>query len=377
MVMSRPFVPAVTQALKSFAGPAFALARELPLRADLARLKGERPLAVFLPCEGRTGAALLRIYAVAEGLRPLGWRCLVVPPKMTLSQRQRFLTQADPDVLVMQGARHALNRPCFYAGAPIVYDMDDADFHLPHLIEPVRAAMHHVEAVAAGSRYIADWCRKAGAKGVEVVWTGAAPSARFRPPQEDRPPVIAWAQTRPQAHLREAELVREVTTRLAARRPGLTLRLYDRQKGDAPDFAARFNAPGLSVEWVKKAIYSDYLSLFDDVSLGLAPLCPEDPFSRGKSFGKVLAYFDREVPVLASEAGEHGAFFRPGLGVLSNDPQVWVDEGVRLLDNGAARAGMAAAARFAFEVQLSQAAAAARMDRLLCRVVGKAQSLHA
>ena len=366
--MSSPILPNVTHALKSLARPAAQLAREMPLYADLARPRGRRPLAVFLPCEGRVGAALLRIYAVAEALGPLGWRCLVMPPKMTLAQRKRLLARATPDVLVMQGARHALNRPAFYPGLPIVYDMDDADFHLPHLAGPVRAAMGDVDVVTAGSRYIADWCRGAGAGEVEVVWTSAPVSERQRPPQDTRPPVIAWAQTRPQTYQREAALVRVVTARLAAERPGLRLRLYDRQKGDDPGFAESFKADGLSVEWVKSASYRDYLASFDDVCLGLAPLCPQAPFSRGKSFGKVLAYLDREVPVLASDMGEHGAFFRPGLGVLSNDPTVWVVQADRLLGDSAARARMALAARDAFEARLTTRATAHQFERILRRV---------
>lgn len=41
----------------------------------------------------------------------------------------------------MQGARYPLNRPDLYPGVPIVYDMDDADFHLRHLVDPVVCAM--------------------------------------------------------------------------------------------------------------------------------------------------------------------------------------------------------------------------------------------
>ena len=182
--------------------------------------------------------------------------------------------------------------------------------------------------------------------------------------------MIAWAQTRPQTYLREAEVVRRVMARLAARRPGVTLRLHDRRKGDDPAFADRFAAPGLTVEWVSQAHYSDYLALLDDVALGLAPLCPETPFSRGKSFGKVLAYLDRAVPVLASDAGEHGAFFGPGLGILSNDEDVWVEAADRLLGDAGARDRMAKMAREAFVARLSTRAAAHRMDRVLRRVAG-------
>lgn len=355
---------ALTSALKSLVRPAVGLVREIPVHTELVRNKGNGPMAVFLPCEGRVGAALLRIYAIAEALRKLGWRTLVVPPRLTLAQRQRLLVRAGPDILVMQGARHHLNRPEFYPDIPIVYDMDDADFHLPHLARAVRNAMAQVEMVTAGSGYIADWCEQAGAPKVQVVWTGTPVSPRANVPQLNRGKVIAWAQTRPHTYQREADFVRKVARGLARHHPGLTLRLFDRQAEDDPGFAQSFAAPGLSVEWVGAAPYETYLAYFDDVALGLAPLCTDAPFSRGKSFGKVLAYLDREVPVLASDAGEHGAFFEPGLGILSNDPAVWVAEGARLLGDGTARATMAIAARTKFTTHLSTLAAAQHCDAI-------------
>ena len=355
-------------AVKALIRPGLQGLRSLSVHADHLRQSGQGPLAIFLPAYGPSGAARLRIFNVARDLRAFGWQTLVLPPTLNLGARKHLLARFQPDVVVMQGARHALNRPVFYPGVPIVFDMDDADFHLRHLARPVRDAMEHVAAVAAGSRYIADWCRAAGAGEVEVIWTGSPVTARPRPPQAVRGPVLAWAQTRPQTYVHEAEFVRQVTARLAAEVPGLVLRLYDRQAGDDPSFADSFRTPGLRVEWLRTASYSDYLASFDDVALGLAPLCPEAPFNRGKSFGKVLAYLDREVPVLASVAGEFPAFFTPGLGVMSNAPGTWVSEGARLLGDPAARQAMAHAARAAFERQLSARAAATRMNRLLRRV---------
>jgi len=322
-------------------------------------------MAVFLPARGPSGAALLRIYAVAARLRAHGWRTLVLPWKLTLAQRQRFIARSAPDILVMQTARHVLNDPALYPGIPVIYDMDDADFHLPHLAEPVRAAMPRVTAVVAGSRYIADWARTAGAPAAHVVWTGTPPLDRRRPAQADRPPVIAWAQTRPMDYRREAEIVRDVMTRLAVRNPGITLRLYDRQRGDDGAFAETFAAPGLTVEWRAACRYRDYLASFDDVALGLAPLAPEMPFSRGKSFGKVLAYLDARVPVIASAAGEHGRFFTAETGVVSSDPAVWVAAASALLGQGELRQSMAEAAHTRYRDALSIEAAATRLDRIL------------
>jgi hypothetical protein len=348
--------------------PAVRCLREVPVHSDWMLQRGRGPLAVFLPAYGPEGAALLRIYSVAAALRPMGWRTLVLPSQLTLAQRHRVLAQVAPDVLVMQGARHALNRPRLYPGQKIVFDMDDADFHLPHLASPVERAMVDVTAVVAGSAYVADWCRAAGAREAHVVWTGSPMSDRHRPSQIERPPVIAWAQSRPMTYVREADRVREVIAGIAARQPGVTLRLFDRRPGDDPGFAASFQVPGLTVEWAPKCQYSDYLAGFDDVALGLAPLSMESPFSRGKSFGKVLAYLDARVPVIASAAGEHGAFFTPQTGVVSNDTALWIDAACRLLNDGASREQQAAAAFDAYRQQLSTEAATKRLAHILSSV---------
>ena len=344
--------------------------RAIPVHAKLLRPATGARCAVFLPAYGPKGAALLRIYQMAQALEARGWRCLVLPPGLGLVQRHRFLRRAAPDVIVMQGARHALNRPALYPEWPIVFDMDDADFHLPHLQDPVQRAMPDVAAVIAGSNYIADRCLGAGAPCAHVVWTGTPVSNAPRSAPQSRPEVVAWAQTRPMTYQAEAAFVARVMASVASLRPGVTLRLYDRQPGDDPGFADRFKAPGLHVEWLAERPYAAFLASFEDVAVGLAPLFPSAPFVRGKSFGKVLAYLDRKVPVVASDVGEHGRFFTPSTGVLSNKASVWEGAIVQLLGDGAHRCALADAAFEAFKTHLSLEAAASRTDRVLRDVMG-------
>ena len=364
-----PSIISKQASFRQLARPAVQTARALPAWGQVGRVRqGRGRLAVFLPAYGRHGAALLRIYNVARALKGHGWRTLVIPWKLTLDQRYRILARACPDVLVMQGARHDLNRPALYPGYSIIYDMDDADFHLPHLAGPVTRAMKEVACVIAGSRYIAEWCRKQGAE-AHVVWTGTPVSGRPAPPQSARPPVVAWAQTRPETYEREAGFVLEVMRRVAAQYPDVRLRLYDRQTGDVSAFLRRFETAGIQTEWRSSAGYRDYLRSFDDVAVGLAPLSSENPFSRGKAFGKVLAYLDRRVPVVASDVGEYGAFFDGATGVVSNDMNVWVGEIVRLLGSPDRRERVVAKAREAFCQQLSVEASAERVNRVLRSVV--------
>ena len=377
--MTAPFPGLLT----SLARPALGLCREAPvwgrvLATGQGRGRGRKPVAAFLPAYGPEGAALLRIWRMAEAIRALGWRSLVLPPRLTLAQRRRILGALSPDVVVMQGARHALNRPALYPGAPIVFDMDDADYHLPHLAGALCRAMPRVAAVSAGSAHVADWCLAAGAPVARVIWTGAPVSARRWPAQERRGPVLAWAQTRPMTYHREADLVRRVTARIAARRreegrEAVTLRLFDRRPQDDPAFADGFRRAGLEVDWRPALPYGRFLDALSDVAVGLAPLCPETPFSRGKSFGKVLAYLDARVSVIGSDACEHGAFFTPGMATITNDEEAWTDAACRLLDDPGSRQTQAGAAFEAFRTRLSTEAAARDLAALLSEVVSHAK----
>lgn len=335
------------------------------------------PLVVFLPSHGRRQSALLRIYNLARALRPLGWRSVVLPPNLTLAQRHAMLSGLDPDAVVMQGARHPLNRPGYFPQWPILYDLDDADFHIDHLAAPVTEAMSGVAAVLAGSDYIAQWCLAAGAPAAPVVWTGTPVSTRARPVQAGRPPVVAWAQTRPETYQREAKLVQSVMGRLVRRRPDVRLRLYDRPGAGDGGLLAGFEAAGVAVEWRPRLSYGAYLASFDDVAVSLAPLCPETPFSRGKSFGKVLAALDRKVPVVGSAACEHEAFFTPDTGAIGNSPAFWEASIDRLLARPDHRQAMVDQAFAAFKACLTTEAAAARVDGVLRDVLASRTQIRA
>ena len=149
----------------------------------------------------------------------------------------------------------------------------------------------------------------------------------------------------------------------------MTLRLYDRCAGDDPGFAQSFEAPGVTVEWRARAEYAAFLSSFDDAAVGLAPLIEIDPFCRGKSFGKALAYLDRWVPVVASNAGEPRAFFTPDRGVLCDSSEDWACAITGLLCDDSAREKQAATAFAAFRRDLSVEKAAADLTGVLEHVL--------
>lgn len=326
----------------------------------------------FLPSKARVQSSLLRIYAIAEALERRGWCTMVVPATLDLAQRRRLLARFAPDVVVMQGARHPLNRPALYPDCPIAYDMDDADFHLTHLAGPVREAMGGVDVVLAGSRYVAEWCRAEGAA-ARVVWTGTPVSPGRRRPQADRPPLVVWAQSEPVSYALERAFVLDVMRRVAERRPGVRLRLFGRTPGDDDAILAPFRAAGVDVEWLPMMPYDRFLAALEDAAVGLSPICPEDAFVRGKSFGKVLAYLDRGVAVVVADAADHPLFFTPETGILSNDPAECAAAVERLLNDPEARQRMADAGLRALEIRLSTEAAAAEVDAILAPIADRAR----
>lgn len=367
---SLPDHPTVKRAFKRWAGPALAAIREAPTWIDHATARSGAPKVAFLPAKGTDdGAARLRHIELSKALKRLGWDTTVLSWRLSLSQRRRLLATLSPDIVVMQGVRHHLNRPSLYSGHRIVFDMDDADFHLPHLAEPVAKAVTQANAVIAGSTYIANWCSRAGAGQVHVIWTGTPTSVRPYRAHRNRLPVVAWAQTRPHSYTREAAFVRYVMNGIARQVPEVVFRLYDRRADDPAWFGDEYK-----VEWLAPLPYKAYVQSFNDVAVGLAPLSAQSPFSRGKSFGKLLAYMDRGVPSFVSDLGEPACFFTDQSGVVGNDPDHWIAKAVELLRMPEQREEMAGHAYKEFERRLSIDAAARHTDRVLRQVLAERRS---
>lgn len=361
--MTAAFFP--TSPFRQLRGRVLDLARGTHARAVCRRPPGQGPLVVFMPAGPISdGAVRLRVHEVARALGRQGWRAAVLPWKLSLEVRRQVLARLAPDVLVMQGVRHPLNRPHLYPGRPIVMDIDDADFHLAHLAVAMEQAMRDVACVIAGSQYIADWAERRDTP-AQVVWTGTPVSPLRTRNIPDRGPVVAWAQTRPATYVEEARTVRRVMAEVAAARPGAVLRLYDRHDGDGDGFAQSFEVPGLTVEWRPRMPYRRFLDSLRDVSVGLAPLSDETPFSKGKSFGKVLAYLDSGVACVASANCEHPRFFDGANGTLAYDDAGMAAATLRYLGNADLRRRTAETGRRALGAHLSSEAAARGVARVL------------
>ncbi len=339
------------------------IGREAALYPTLLR-GGRRPGLAVLPSEGRAGASLLRGFNMADALQGRGWRTMVVPHHLSRAQRHRVLGLFRPDLLLVQQARHPLNRVEHLQDWPTVLDIDDADFMDPALEPALSAILARAEGAVCGSRFIRDWAQRHGAR-ARVIWTGTPVSPGPWPLHADRRPLVTWAQLGPEAYRAELGIVAHVMVEVARRRGPVDLRLYSWSgPRDAPELE-QMQAAGVRIEILPRLSYDDYLASLREAAVGLSAIARAEGFAQGKSFGKILGYLDAKVPVICSDAADHALFFRPGSGVVSDDPAVWADTVCALLDDPARRQSMADAAHADFRSRLSVDAAADRLHAFL------------
>jgi len=343
-----------------------------------ALLRRARPRVVFLPSHsGKVGSSALRAEQISGALGAQGWNSLCLPAQLEQVQRQRLIAAFRPDLVVVQKCRHPLNRLAHLAGLPLVLDLDDADFHDPAQAPHLEAMARAARGVMAGSHYIRDWAAPLNPN-VSVVWTGSALSPGPRPPHATRAPIVSWAQSDPLGYPEELAFIETV---LAPVKAAYQLRLYGVNSAAARDKLTAL-LPFARLQCLPTLAYDRFLVSLRDVAVGLSPIIPASPFSRGKSFGKILGYLDAKVPVICSDEADHARFFTTGFfktgsfttgtapetGVVSNDPEVWRAAVTGLLADPARRDAMAEAAFAGFQARLSLTAAAARVAKVLTRL---------
>jgi hypothetical protein len=344
-----------------------ALLREIDLYVRAIRQWRRGPAVLYFPSQGlEDGASRLRAYAIAEGLRARGWRSAVCPKQLGLSARRRVIALLRPDIVVMQTARHALNRPHLFPGVPIVIDLDDADYIDPRSAEPLIAALSQSVGAMAGSRAVAQFCR-AHVEPVTVIWTGTPPSAGPIASQISRTSIVTWAASGPIGHHGEADFLREVLRELAAAKVDFSFRCYSDDGSEAyRQMVAKLVPAGIEVETFPYLSYDKFLQSLQSVAVGLAPLTDLDSFSGGKSFGKILAYIDCNVPVVTHPVVDHPLFFRDWQnGVMLEMPKDWALAIAKLLGDPSLREAMAASARADLESRLSTETASRLTDTYL------------
>lgn len=348
-----------------------ALLREAGLHLSAQRPRRAGHTVLIFPSQGRDdGAANLRGYCVADYLNRHGWNAFVCPKHLDLAQRRRIVRTVRPDVILMQTARHPHNRPANFPGVPVVFDIDDADYLADHSRAAVDMAIQDSVAVIAGSEAVADYCRSLN-DDVSVVWTGSPPSSHTPKPQAMRERIVTWAASGPLTYTAEAEFVAEALRLAVGRTAPFRFMLFSDDGSPAYDaLVARFSGVGVEIIRHPYLAYADYLDALEEAAVGLAPLVAIDSFSGGKSFGKVLAYLDRGVPVVTHPVVDHPLFFRDGVnGFMADHAHEWADHIVTLLDDPALRQRLSDAGRADFLARLSTDEAGKRVEAVLRRLV--------
>ena len=330
--------------------------------------KGRR--VVILPGDAGPGSGSdLRASALAPELRRLGWRTVVVPAQLELSQRLRIIRLERPNVILLQQSRHPFNRPRYYPDIPCVFDADDADILDPDCREAVIECCNDSVSVIAGSRFLADQFRPYNDR-ISVIWTTTyLGSSEPFPPNQSRAPIVAWATSNAIGYGPEAKFVREILISLS-QKVSFTYYQYgvwDEQREEADRFLEPIRKCGVPVRTFTTMRYRELVDSLRSVAVGLQPIALEAPFSRGKSFGKILAYLAADVAVVASDNSDHPLFFRDRAnGILApNEVDSWVEAIMSLLRDPPLRERLVAQARRDFLTRLTTPVAAQLVSDVL------------
>ncbi len=342
-------------------------AHEALLHTERLRHPKRRPCVVMFPSnQPWSSSSNLRAWLVAPELRRLGWRVVVVPEPLALEQRLRILRLERPDVIWLQQTRHPLNQAHLYAPTPCVLDADDADYLDPRHHDLVAKCAADSAAVVGGSQFIPELLGRHNSN-QHVLWT-CTPKPQH-PPQvapEDRAPIVAWAHERPMLFPHEASLVQGVMVEVCRRTP-CTFWLFGSEPADADAWLQPIRDAGGECEAIPLMPYDAYLGKVAQAAIGLQPVCLENEFSRGRSFGKILAYLNGQVAVVASNAVEHPKFFRQAENgfLASHAVEDWVEPIVRLCEDTALRRSVAIAGWHDFQARLTTEVFARLLDPIL------------
>jgi hypothetical protein len=329
-------------------------AREALLMPAL--LRRAKPRVAFLPSSNAGGSALLRAVLIAQKLRDKGWNAVSMPPQLEIIQTTRFLKRLKPDVMVFQTCRHGIVEVRDAMGCPYILDLDDADFYDPVLRQRTEDTAKGALGVIAGSRYIRAWAHQFNPT-CRIVWTGTPITRGVRPTHAERSragPIVTWAQSSPLGYMAELDFLARILRAVAVKEPRFSVRLYGVNSVQDQEKIKQILGLGqIRIETLPNMPYERFLASLRSVSVGLSHIAYENPFSRGKSFGKILGYLDAMVPVVCSDHCDHNLFFTPGTGFVSNDEGEWQEHVLTLIRDTALRDEIARRAFARFQQRLS------------------------
>jgi hypothetical protein len=335
-----------------------------------ARLGGGPVVWLSLSGGGPGSAADLRAASVAPELERLGWRSVVLHPRLGLRARRLLLRLFRPDVVLLQQTRHPLNRPEIYAPVPCVLDADDADIINPAERARIGDIAGRCYGVVAGSRHLAELFA-AFNPARRVIWTGTylhQPAQAL--PNAQRGAVLAWAPSDPFGYPSELAFVQDIAQRLQA--PALELRVYGIKPERQAEMTALWQGKlplGCRLRLMPLMPYPAFVASLAEVAVGLQPVCEDHEYSLGKSFGKALAYLAADTAIVASNNIDHPLFFKDRVNsrLLDNEAAAWAQACNELLADPAHRESLVTQARQDFLTRLTTTRSASLLSDLLHR----------
>jgi glycosyltransferase involved in cell wall biosynthesis len=280
------------------------------------------------------GSGYLRGVLVAEHMAArMGWtsRILDIHEASDPARFESACREFEPDVVLLQRAFAPHQHPDRLRPAIVIIDLDDALFLRTDMAAQMESAVSSAHAFVAGNRFIGEWGKRFNAN-VQVIHTcGPMRAERTGHRPRDRQRIVAWPHSAPFDYPEELELVGQVLVELR-KRCEFTFRLYGSNFSYADGLTRKepwlknMQQQRVTVSLMPSMPYAQYVASLEEVAVGMQPIVSE--WSKGKSFGKLLACMSSEAAVVCSDAADHAFMFNGSNGILARSVSDWV-EGIR------------------------------------------------
>ncbi|HEX4738065.1 MAG TPA: glycosyltransferase family 4 protein [Allosphingosinicella sp.] len=248
----------------------------------------------------------------------------------------------------------------FRPGLPVVYDYDDAIFHMydevPNafvrraLCNKLVPLMSRASVCLCGNPYLHDYARRQCSNAIilpTVVDTDSYVPVDERSPEG--PPVIGWIGS-PSTWRYVRPLMPMLEAMAASGRA--RVRIVGASAAGEPDRSAHIEM----VDWEEAREIAD----IQNMDIGIMPL-PDESWARGKSGYKLIQYMACGLPVIASPVGVNQEIVTSDCGFLASDEEGWRQAFERLLRDADLRRRLGANGRKRIVERYSLAAHAPRL----------------
>jgi glycosyltransferase involved in cell wall biosynthesis len=322
---------------------------------------------IELDCRPLIGSAYLK--SLGTGRR----RIPAATASAYLSRLSQLLTRQVGDVIWIYAELFPYLPPAFErlaraTGRPIVYDLDDAFFHIydssprPMVREllgnKLQPLLRDAAICTCGNPYVLDYARRHSRN--SVLLPTVVDTDLYRPRLDsgigNEPLVIGWiGSPSTWCYVRHAlPVLAEMCSRKNVR-----FRVIGAGAHAKTDYF-----PGMELaDWAEEREVADV----QQMDIGIMPL-PDEPFTRGKSGYKLVQYMACAVPAVASPVGVNSDLIEDGgNGFLASSPEQWRQALSRLIDDAELRRRLGAAGRAKAEAGYSLAVHGPRFVEILNR----------